>query len=218
MSIRRPLALSAFCVFFLFITGHIAHAVPAKDDAVRTLTQPDGSTFSARLYGDEWFHRYETAEGYTVLQDSGGYWVYAERGADGALEPSDRMAGRDDPFSALHLRPANSWLSNALSSKPALRARSSDRSGITGTQQVVIILVEFSDTPGSEGSAGLHDADYFANATTGIVFGSDQGKLSDYLDEVSYGQLDLQGVVANGAWHAADSTEVYYGEDCGGGG
>ena len=49
-------------------------AVPANPEAVYTLSQLDGSTFPARLAGDEWAHWYEAEGGETIVQDAGGLW------------------------------------------------------------------------------------------------------------------------------------------------
>ena len=52
-------------------------AVPSHPGTV-TVQQPDGSTLTLRLLGDEWLHFNTTADGYTVVKDSRGYYVYAE--------------------------------------------------------------------------------------------------------------------------------------------
>ena len=51
-------------------------AVPAKK-GVRKVTQPDGTTVSIELHGDEWSHHTTTADGYTVLLNAQGFYVYA---------------------------------------------------------------------------------------------------------------------------------------------
>ena len=79
---------------------------------------------------------------------------------------------------------------------------------ITGTQDAVIILVEFDDTGAGEGSAGSHNPAYFDSSVDGLVLGSSGGNLANYLDEVSYGQLTLGGIVANNMWHRSDQTEL----------
>jgi hypothetical protein len=62
-----------------------------------TLTQPDGASFEAALWGDEWSSGVETAEGYTVLQDPiTGYWEYARRAASGNLELTGLRPGLHD--------------------------------------------------------------------------------------------------------------------------
>lgn len=62
------------------LTVASAYAVPAKR-LTRTVTQPDGSTVTVTLTGDEWFHSYVTSDGLTVDFTPEGYAVY--RSADG---------------------------------------------------------------------------------------------------------------------------------------
>ena len=65
-------------------------AVPAHPKAV-TVQQPDGSTVTIRLVGDEWLHFNTTSDGYSVVKDSRGYYVYAES-KDGQLQPTAQVA------------------------------------------------------------------------------------------------------------------------------
>lgn len=58
-----------------------ASAVPAAP-IVMELAQPDGITFSAITYGDEWNSGTETVDGYTVVQDPSGVWYYAQASAE----------------------------------------------------------------------------------------------------------------------------------------
>ena len=54
-----------------------AFAIPAHPGAI-TVQQPDGSTLTLRLIGDEWLHFTTTADGYTVVKGSDGYYRYAD--------------------------------------------------------------------------------------------------------------------------------------------
>lgn len=65
-------------------------AVPAHPKAV-TVQQPDGSTVTIRLVGDEWLHFNTTSDGYSIVKDSRGYYVYAES-KDGQLQPTAQVA------------------------------------------------------------------------------------------------------------------------------
>ena len=56
-------------------------AIPAKREAVKVV-QPDGTTLTIRLHGDEWQHFTTTSDGYTVIKDKQGYYVYAQRQGD----------------------------------------------------------------------------------------------------------------------------------------
>ena len=53
-----------------------AKAVPAYPYPI-TAAQPDGSTVTLRMHGDEWHHYTTTADGYTVVRNAQGAWAYA---------------------------------------------------------------------------------------------------------------------------------------------
>ena len=67
-----------------------AHAIPADPKPV-TVTQPDGSSLTLVLHGDEFFHFTTTLDGYTVMKDSRGCYTYA-RLEGGRLAPSAAVA------------------------------------------------------------------------------------------------------------------------------
>ena len=73
-------------------------AVPAHSGK-RKVQQPDGTYVTIRLVGDEWCHFNTTADGYSVVQDSRGYYVYAEN-RDGRLEATARVAHDEDDRTA----------------------------------------------------------------------------------------------------------------------
>lgn len=61
-----------------------AHAAPYYGEETFTYHQPDGSSFSVKLYGDEFFAYQRTLDGYEVVLDAAnGYWCYAELSVDG---------------------------------------------------------------------------------------------------------------------------------------
>jgi len=67
--------LTAFTIISLF-TLHSA-AAPANPKPVN-VTQPDGSILTLHVRGDEWGAWAETQDGYTVLKNTRGQWVYAD--------------------------------------------------------------------------------------------------------------------------------------------
>lgn len=75
----------------------MAKAIPADPTPIR-VTQPDGSIVTIQLHGDEWLHFTTTTDGYTVVNDERGYYVYAQL-QDGKLLPTNVIAhdadGRD---------------------------------------------------------------------------------------------------------------------------
>ena len=68
----------------------VARAVPADPTPI-VVTQPDGSTLTVVLHGDEFFHFTTTADGYTVVKDAAGYYNYAILDGD-RLVSSGRQA------------------------------------------------------------------------------------------------------------------------------
>ena len=65
-------------------------AVPAHPGKTK-VQQPDGSYVTIRLHGDEWLHFNTTDDGYSIVKDSRGYYVYAEK-KGGKLQPTALVA------------------------------------------------------------------------------------------------------------------------------
>jgi M6 family metalloprotease-like protein len=184
------LSLGAICLAFaasLLFTARVA-ASPAAPLEIM-LTQPDGSTFSARQWGDEWNNGTETLDGYSIIRTPDGWWVYAELIPGGLLEPAlldniPMQVGIDYPAGLVtHLRPT------AQLSK--LRAQDGVKSfslvpgeyklpPASGDMQVLVLLVKFEDI----------DETYTADTFEQLVFGA-TGSLKSYYQEVSYGNLNL---------------------------
>jgi len=64
-----------------------AHAVPAYPYPI-DYTQPDSSTITIQLFGDEFVSWRETADGYTLLFSKDGFLEYAEQNGNGDIKPS----------------------------------------------------------------------------------------------------------------------------------
>ena len=65
-------------------------AIPAHKKPIQ-VTQPDGSTITIQLHGDEWLSFNTTADGYSVVKNQQGYYVYAEK-KDGELKATSIVA------------------------------------------------------------------------------------------------------------------------------
>lgn len=59
-----------------------AMAIPAHRDPVM-ITQPDGSKLTIKLIGDEFYHFNTTTDGYTIVKNNAGVYVYAQRDGQG---------------------------------------------------------------------------------------------------------------------------------------
>lgn len=80
----------AFILYMLTLVVCQSIAVPAHRGTVR-ITQPDGSQVTLQLHGDEWLHFNTTTDGFSVVKNQQGYYVYAEL-RDGKLEPTTHVA------------------------------------------------------------------------------------------------------------------------------
>jgi hypothetical protein len=68
--------------------------------------QPDGSvTPQLFLKGDERYAWLSDADGYTVIRDTNGWYVYARRGSNGGLESAGVRVGKVDPKTQLGIYP-----------------------------------------------------------------------------------------------------------------
>jgi M6 family metalloprotease-like protein len=168
--------------------------------------QPDGRTFEAKQWGDEWLHGWETADGFTiVLNRASGEWRYAMAAADGQLVPSERSVARDTPLDSIgpHLRPAGTVVQRAASMRASAMSLAEAKTiSPIGTANIPVILVNFADTTTTYGPS---DFDL-------LLFGAGNRSMRDYYAEVSYGRFTVSpgpgGVVG---WFKAGNTHDYYG-------
>jgi len=66
-------------------------AVPAYKGSVK-VSQPDGGIVTLQLHGDEYLHFTTTDDGYSVVKNSHGAYVYAQLDAEGQLVPTAVVA------------------------------------------------------------------------------------------------------------------------------
>ena len=77
-------------IVFSFLLALGVQAVPAHKGKV-TITQPDGTTVTLRLHGDEYLHFTTTEDGYSVVKGADNFYRYARR-EDGKLVATDMVA------------------------------------------------------------------------------------------------------------------------------
>ena len=133
-------------------------ARPATKGAV-SVKQPDGTTVTIRLIGDEYMHYNTTDDGYSLVRNDKGFYVYAQK-VDGQLKPTDIIAHDEKLRTATelaflatttkHLAPEMSQTSeqvrhsDRLSRVQALHAMRADRYDYSKFKGLVI-LVEYND-------------------------------------------------------------------------
>lgn len=123
--------------------------------------QPDGSTFSVNIIGDEWTKIRTTENGCAIIQEEDGWWCYAQYDSEGNISstgyhvgnaPADiKAAARNIPYSVLAEKAAEKKAvgrGNTLRTIKGIRKQTaSTKSGGTSIQKrAIILLVEFSDT------------------------------------------------------------------------
>ena len=181
-------------------------------------SQPDGTTLTINLKGDERIHWSETTDGYTLLSNKDGAYVYAIKDKKGFLTFSDIIAHNSENRNSNELAFLQNISKNfRFSDEQIKEMRQSvlpvniNRKGTTmggfpttGTRKMLMILANFSNTtttiPQSSFNNYMNQANY--NGT---------GSFKDYYLEVSYGQLTVNSTVT--IWVTLPNTHNYYGPD-----
>ena len=70
-------------------------AIPANPKSV-DIPQPDGTTITLLMHGDEFRHFMTTSDGFTVVKGEDGFYRYADKGADGQLKATTIVARNVD--------------------------------------------------------------------------------------------------------------------------
>jgi M6 family metalloprotease-like protein len=167
-----------------------------------SLSQPDGSTFMARQWGDEWNNGFETIDGYTILKDpQTGFWVFARLQTDGVLSPAlsgdePQVVGQVDPQAIpKHLRPTL-LVENPRANAYAARGADAPAGKFTGMQPTLVILVKFLNVNNT----------YTYNDFYNRFFMGYDDSVSAYYDEVSYYTMHItpaaeEDMIIGGANH-----------------
>lgn len=180
--------------FVCLLNYVIALPVPSLK-TFRTITQPDGTTLTVQLVGDENFHYYITADGYPLVTDSTGLFTYATQTSAGNListgiKASEITLRTNDQITLL------TTLSKTIIRQKSTRQRS--RSQVSdnvakkvyptnGSPKSLVILVNFSDksfvtnSPQLSFTSLLNQDGYSTNGGTGSA--------KDYFRDNSMGKF-----------------------------
>lgn len=148
-------------IISLILLAVSVYAGPARNFAT-TYTQPDGTTFQARIKGDEWFKLRTTMDGCAITKSSDGWWRYGIYDTDGRISQSGykvgketpeeiKAASRNIPYRALSEnadRHRAVIYENGRERLEAVRRQMAATKSSSGTTQNrgLALLVEFSDT------------------------------------------------------------------------
>lgn len=192
-----------FSILFATLFSVAVMAVPAMR-FTRQVQQPDGTTLTIKLVGDELFSYYATVDGVPVKQQQDGSYVYARCEA-GHFIPTTTLAhdlalrsvGEQAVASSILATPITrsaeaEKIAEANTARRARRASSGPNhigtsGNFKGEKRGIIILVEY---PDRQMVYTREDFDEQMNANNYNKNGH-IGSLADYFYDQSYGQLSI---------------------------
>jgi M6 family metalloprotease-like protein len=201
------------------------NAIPAFPD-LATVKQPDGSTISLYLKGDEKVHWMESEDGYSLMYNNNKAIVYAITDEKGDMMPSlvlardISMRSSSDNAFLNNIQKKLRYSSNQINTLRSIWEATSDFSNASsnrfraavGDAHAICALVSFANKPLIKSKADfevlMNQEGYSANGARGSVV--------DFYKENSYGKLDFKITVA-GPYTLSKNWE-YYGENSPGGG
>ncbi len=220
---KRIILLSALLCASLNLMAIRAHRT------LRTVSQPDGTTLTMQLHGDETFHYYATPDGQPLVRGNDGAYRYATV-SDGKLIATDivahdaahRTAAEHSfiQFAASNVKSATSDIWNQrIAKRNAQRAQRNARrlaprrvgesSATTGHKKGLVILVNFTDVKMNANNTQQAFYDQFNQE--GYSKNQHIGSVRDYFRDQSYGQLLIDFDVV-GPYTLANPM-AYYGQD-----
>lgn len=192
---------------------------PART-GIYTIYQPDGSSFQAKCFGDEFMRIRTTLDGNAIIKESDGWWCYAAFTPDGERYSSGVHVGsgassealsrsRDIPYSQL----------NAYAQKLRSAGRKGDqepfmkrigpatKAGTPATKHGLVILAQYQDIKFE------HSKDDFENMLTkdGYSYNGATGSAKEYFNAQFGGMIDFSFDVSDIVTLPRDSK--YYGEN-----
>lgn len=197
-------------------------ARPARR-GIYTFTQPDGSTFPAVCFGDEFLRIIKTQDGHAIVKDNEGWWCYAIYNNDGSRESSGYRIGSDVPYEVLSQSrniPYETLAANAQRKrapftlaeegmlKRAMKVQGANTLTETSvTKHVLVILVQYSDIKFE------YERQDFVNMLTeqGYSVNGATGSVKEYFDSQFGGMLDFDFQVSEIV--TLDNTRAHYGQN-----
>ncbi|MEA4937533.1 MAG: M6 family metalloprotease domain-containing protein [Paludibacter sp.] len=208
-----------YTLFLILISFFYASvkAVPAYPRPI-VVTQPDGSTVTVQLRGDESRKIRTTVDGYIIKKNQSGYYTYAEpdganryvAGKTIARDPERRPVS--DQVYLNKIKKYNELGSQSYSGVSRIKRAPSATTASTGfprtgSPKSLVILVNFSDVSFSVSNPQnafyrlLNQENYSDNSATGSV--------NDYFKAASNGQFNPQFDVVGP--YKLNNTMAYYG-------
>lgn len=220
--------LGLLFILFGMLSPLAGFAAPFSGEETFTYTQPDGSTFSVRLFGDEYFAIAQTLDGHVVVRDPlSGFFCYAELSSDGTEYVSTGIEVGRSLVTRATLPPTNLLISATSRMKKHTEGRSllhADAKGrtllegadsllrappsytTTGDRVGLVLLVAFPDRA-VDVTISEAEVDAYCNQP-GYSNYNNYGSVYDYYYTQSQGRLRYTGVVT--AYYTALHDRDYY--------
>ncbi len=189
--------LKALMLMVVLALSNAIYAVPADPKPI-TITQPNGKTLTFYQKGDENLSWAVTEDGYTLLRNNNGNWVYAIKNNMGNMVASDVLATNINQRSSKDVKflssiPKNLTYSTSqiqtfnkiISSKLQTKYDQAHFPANGGSTKLLVILVNFSDL------SFTTDKSVFENMCMQDNYNG-TGSIHQYFYTNSNGQLDLQ--------------------------
>ncbi len=209
-----------FCILFAGLMTNQALAVSAYPYPVQ-VKQPDGTTITVILKGDEKVKWAQTLDGYTVLRNTKGVFEYAMLNASGDLNPSGIAASdislrKTDELNFLAKAQKGLFYSKSQVSlmKSIFEIKSAEAQKVfptTGARKLICILMGYTDKAFTKTQTDFNNLFNQVGYTTGGATGS----VKDFYNESSYNQFNLTVTVA-GPYTAANNMAYYGANDASG--
>jgi M6 family metalloprotease-like protein len=185
-----------------------------------TELQSDGKPINLILNGDEFDNFYSTPEGYTVLRNDSGDYVYANQNGQGFLVPTgirvDSPAGVP-PGLAKKLRPSPEAKQTECQGKLCgdIQSHVDDRRleesrqlvQTTGTLKNLVVLIRFSDHASRALPTQEHMNILMNNRGPHATY-CPTGSVWNVYNQNSYGRLDIASTIS--PWVTVPNTQAYY--------
>ena len=205
-------------VFVIALVCFVQLTSAPYNGEVFSFEQPDGSTVEALIFGDEFYARCESFDGYTLVRDEETGWLcYAELSEDKTklVSTGIKYLGKSSLKSSLSIKKHidisdDSRLSLADGNKALLgdeeltSTLKATTANISGTVKGITILVDFSDKPAK---LPVEDFEEMLNGDNFTKDGNN-GSVKKYYADISNGKLTYENVVFG--WFRAPKTFAEY--------
>ena len=210
-----------FIIVFLLMQ-HYLFAAPHVGEIFK-LKQPDGSHVKVRVWGDEYYQRVESIDGYTLIRNTENWICYAKLSEDGSDFIATDIVYKGTPIKTVT---SSSTIPKSIRINPQARRAKADaalhrleidehganriRCGAPRTRDIIgdikglTLLVDFSDKPATIHHLEVND---YIN-TPGYTGFDNNGSVNDFFKDVSAGKLNYTNYVAE--YYRAINPKTYY--------